>query len=87
MSKPTQTSEVFWLTEISDAKLWAAVFEAEALTSLYMRINDQQFKSECEKHLKEISLTEDPLVRVLYDDSFASYQKNQLKKIRTTVRF
>lgn len=87
LSKPMKTSEFFWLTEISDTKLWSAVFEAEALTSLYMRINDQQFKPECEKHLKEISLTEDPLVRVLYDDSFASYQKNQLQKIRTTVRF
>lgn len=87
LSKPIQEAEVFWLTEVSDSKLWSAVFEAEALTSLYLRINDQQFKPECEKHLKEISLTEDPLIRVLYDDNFASYQKNQLKKIRTTVRF
>ena len=87
LAQAENESEFFWLTEISDSKLWSAVFEAEALTSLYLRINDHQFKPKNEKILKEISLTEDPLVRVLYDDSFASYQKNQLQKLRTKLDF
>lgn len=84
---PVDDVEVFWLTEIIDIKLWSAAFEAEALTSLYLRINDQSFKPECERYLKDIALTEDPLIRVLYDESFAAYQKRQLVKFRTTGKF
>jgi hypothetical protein len=87
LSKPAEQAEIFWLTEITEFKLWSAVYESEALTSLYLRINDRMFKPEYEILLKEISLTEDPLIKVLYDDSFAAYQKKQLKKIRTTGRF
>lgn len=82
-----QQAEIHWQTEIAEFKLWNALFQAEAMTSLYLRINDGQFSAENEKLLKEISLIEDPLIRVLYNNNFASYQKKQLERIRTTVKF
>lgn len=78
---------ICWLTEISDYKLWCALYEAEAMTSLYIRINDCRLAPAKEKSLKEITLTEDPLLRVLYDNRYASYQKKQLTRIRTTGKF
>ena len=87
LNSPANHDAVCWLTEVVDFKLWSGLYNSEAMTSLYLRINDVNLSAIYEKNIKEVSLTEDPLIRLLYDDSFASYQKKQLEKIRTTVSF
>ena len=75
------SSSVSWTTEIPLAKFWAALFDGESLTSLYIRINDQVFSPEIEKELEFVDLLNDPLIRCLYTDQFGTYQKAQLVKI------
>jgi hypothetical protein len=87
LSSSVGEDDICWLTEIVAAKLWSAIFDSEGMTSLYIRINDRKYSVEKEKQLKDINLTEDPLIRLLYDEKFASYQKRQLEQIRTTVKF
>lgn len=73
-------AEVVWLTEIPMAKLYSALVFGEALTSLYIRINDCIFSAEIEKQLNEADLLDDPLVRCLFTGAFGTYQKAQLKR-------
>jgi hypothetical protein len=70
-----------WTTEIPAVKLLSALEEGEALTSLYVRINDQPFSAELEVELSDADLLEDPLLRCLYEGVFASYQRAQLRRI------
>lgn len=61
-----------WSTEVSEQKLFAALELGESLTSMYLRIT-------CENNT--VDILEDPLIRCLFSEGFASYQKAQLKKI------
>ncbi len=70
-----------WLTEISIAKLFAALENGESLTSIYMRINDFKFEPDIENEIASVDVMEDPLIRCLYNGEFASYQKAQLRRI------
>lgn len=70
-----------WLTEIPSAKLYAALENGESLTSMYMRINDMRFDSKTEVELDLVDILDDPLVRSLFNDRFASYQASELKRI------
>ncbi len=75
--------KVHWTTEISAFKLYSALYFGEALTSLYIRINDRQFDAEVEKSLDEVDVLEDPLVRCLYTGAIGSYQKIQLARLKS----
>jgi hypothetical protein len=70
-----------WTTEISAAKLYAAMTEGESLTSMYMRINDERFDAQTEVQLEEAELVDDPLIRCLFDDAFGAYQEAQLRRL------
>lgn len=63
-----------WSTEVSEQKLFAALELGESLTSMYIRMT-------CEN--KGVDILEDPLIRCLFSEGFASYQKAQLKKIKS----
>lgn len=75
---------VSWLTEVPMVKLYAALELGEAMTSMYLRINDTKFNSEIEKEVQEADIMEDPLVRCLFEGVFASYQKAQLRELKRT---
>ncbi len=72
---------ISWLTEISIYKLYSAIIMGEALTSLYIRINDIKFNFDTEKKIGSADVMADPLIRCLYSDSFGAYQKAQLQKL------
>ncbi|MCB0370904.1 MAG: MBL fold metallo-hydrolase [Bdellovibrionales bacterium] len=74
--------QVSWLTEIPLVKVYAALEAGESLTSIYIRINNTIFDSLTESELQNVDLLEDPLLRILYNGQFASYQKAQLKRIK-----
>jgi hypothetical protein len=63
-----------WFTEVPEQKLYAALEQGESLTSMYLRIN-------CDD--KNADIIEDPLIRLLFSEGFATYQKAQLRKIKT----
>ena len=75
-------AEVAWQTEIPIAKLYSALVYGEALTSLYIRINDCVFAKEIENQLIEADLLDDPLIRCLFTGAFGTYQKAQLQRIK-----
>jgi hypothetical protein len=60
-----------WVTEVPIAKLYAALEQGEALTSMYIRINKSQFED----------IVDDPLIRCLFNSNVGDYQKAQLKKM------
>ncbi len=73
-----------WRTEVAAAKIYSALHYGECLTSMYMRINDVIFSPEIEMQLADVELTEDPLVRCLFEGKFGAYQQAQLKLIQKT---
>ncbi|WII72619.1 MBL fold metallo-hydrolase [Bdellovibrio sp. 22V] len=72
----TKSEPIGWLTEVSIAKLYAALELGESLTSMYVRINDNI-------PTQSVDIMEDPLLRCLFNGAVASYQKAQLKKIQS----
>jgi hypothetical protein len=76
------TAAPAWTTEIPAAKLYAALDLGEALTSLYLRINDYAFDAATDAELALADLIDDPLVRCLYNDRFGAYQAAQLRRLR-----
>lgn len=62
-----------WITEVSEFKLLAALENGESLTSMYLRII-------CED--EDVDILQDPLIRCLFSEGFAEYQKAQLKNLR-----
>lgn len=70
-----------WCTEVPSAKLYAALALGESLTSMYMRINDMRFAPEVEQQLAQADLTDDPLIRCLFNDVFGAYQAAQLRRL------
>ena len=61
-----------WITEVSEFKLLAALENGESLTSMYLRII-------CED--EDVDILQDPLIRCLFSEGFAEYQKAQLKNL------
>lgn len=72
------------MTQVPEAKLFSALTEGEALTSMYVRINDRLFSQETEVELQSVDVIEDPLLRCLFNQSFGSYQRAQLKRLQKT---
>ena len=65
-------AQLNWTTEVSENKLYAALELGESLTSMYVRII-------CDND--DVDIIQDPLIRCLFSEGFAEYQKAQLKKI------
>lgn len=78
---PHAPEVIQWRTEIPLYTLYRALEEGDSLTSLYIRINDLRFGDAVEKELENTDLIVDPLLRCLYNDNFASYQKAQFQRI------
>lgn len=82
----TDTKEVLsWSTEIPIYKLYAALENGEALTSLYMQINNMVFSTDIEKEIGVVDIMDDPLIRCLYNGVFGAYQKAQMKRLLAAV--
>ena len=71
-----------WSTDIPAAKLYAALELGESLTSMYMRINDAQFDAAIEMQIAAAEVTDDPLIRCLFNDVFGAYQAAQLRRLQ-----
>jgi hypothetical protein len=71
-----------WLTEVTMAKLHAALTQGESLSSMYLRINDTVFDADTEAQLAAADIIEDPLIRCLFNDAFGAYQAAQLRRIK-----
>jgi hypothetical protein len=80
---PAQLDEaalpIGWNTEVPAAKLYAALEEGEALTSMYLRVNDMVFDAATEQSLADADVMDDPLVRCLFGETFGAYQAAQLR--------
>lgn len=72
---------VAWSTEVPAAKLYAALEEGEALTSMYLRVNDMAFEADSERALADADVVDDPLVRCLFGETFGAYQAAQLRRL------
>jgi hypothetical protein len=70
-----------WLTEVSIAKVYAALVLGESLTSMYVRINDAVFDAASERDLADADIVDDPLIRCLFDDGVGAYQAAQLRRL------
>lgn len=70
-----------WLTEVPAAKLYGALARGEALTSMYLRVNDTVFDPATEAELDEAEVIEDPLIRCLFNGVFGAYQAAQLARL------
>ncbi|MEN0059854.1 MAG: MBL fold metallo-hydrolase [Bdellovibrio sp.] len=73
MTQAPDHSSWTWMTEIAECKLFAALYEGESLTSIYVRVTPPP----------QADPLEDPLIRCLYEGVIGGYQKAQLEKIRT----
>jgi hypothetical protein len=70
--------DLSWTTELPISKFYSALENGEALTSMYVRINDNVFTPDIEKEIADADVVEDPLVRCLFTREFGAYQKAQL---------
>ncbi len=70
-----------WKTEVPIAKFFAALELGEALTSMYVRINDTVFSEETERALGSVDVIDDPLARCLFNGEFGAYQIAQLNHL------
>lgn len=73
-----------WTTEVPAVKLHAALTQGEALTSMYMRINDTAFDPDTEEEIESAEIVDDPLIRCLFNDVFGAYQAAQLRRLGIT---
>ena len=71
-----------WTTAVPATKLYAALELGESLTSMYMRINDAVFDADTEAAVATADITDDPLIRCLFDDAFGAYQAAQLRRLK-----
>lgn len=76
-----ETIRFSWLTELPLVKLFDALENGEALTSMYIRINDTQYTDAIENQITQVDLLQDPLIRCLFNGSPYRYQLAQLKKL------
>ncbi len=70
-----------WLTEVPAVKLYGALARGEALTSMYLRVNDTLFDPATEAELDQAEVIEDPLIRCLFNGVFGAYQAAQLARL------
>lgn len=70
-----------WQTEVPMARLYGALENGESLTSMYVRINDSDFDGETAAALQNVEVTEDPLLRCLFNGIFGAYQVSQLQRL------
>ena len=77
-------SPLAWTTEVPASKLFAALTQGEALTSMYMRINDTVFDPDIEAEIESAEIVDDPLIRCLFNDAFGAYQAAQLRRLVIT---
>lgn len=77
----TEPQSYDWLTEILAVKLWGASVKGESLSSLYLRINDEQ--NVYDENKKDPM--EDPLLGLLYGQESFSYQKAQLRELKSSL--
>jgi L-ascorbate metabolism protein UlaG (beta-lactamase superfamily) len=73
---------VAWTTEVAQAKLHAALFAGETLTSMYLRINDVVLAPAFEKEIQDADVIDDPLVRCLFNGVFGAYQRAQRERLK-----
>ncbi len=74
--EPAAEAPPTWTTEIPLAKLHGALERGEALTSLYLRVNDTITHEDAD-------VLHDPLIRALFTGAdFAAYQRAQLARLR-----
>jgi hypothetical protein len=73
---------ISWSTEVPAFKLFRALNHGEALTSMYVRINDIDFQPHLHEDLRTADVMDDPLVRCLFTGEFGAYQKEQLKMLK-----
>lgn len=85
IEKIDPTEELSWLTEVPIAKVYAALEHGEALTSMYMRVNDSVFSDQVEKEIKYADVLEDPLIRCLFTGRVLAYQNAQMRRLRQTL--
>ncbi len=71
-----------WHTELPVSKLFSALQNGEALTSMYIRINDGTFASDVERDLAKTEPTDDPLIRCLFTGVVGGYQTAQLRRLQ-----
>lgn len=76
-----------WSTEVPAAKLYAALEMGESLTSMYLRVNGMTFAPEIEEDLKRVDVTEDPLIRCLFNGAVGAYQRAQLCAIKSRLKY
>ncbi|MGZ3772063.1 MAG: MBL fold metallo-hydrolase [Bdellovibrio sp.] len=76
------TQPISWITEIPLSRFYGALEEGEALTSMYIRINDIVFEPAIEEEVKQADVIEDPLIRSLFYGAFGAYQAAQLKRLK-----
>jgi hypothetical protein len=75
-----------WTTEIPMAKVHAALAMGEALTSMYIRINDAVFDEQTEQEIAEADIVDDPLIRCLFNEVFGAYQEAQLRRLQQSAK-
>ena len=78
------SGQLAWTTELPAFKLFAALTQGEALTSMYMRINDTVFDADIEADIEYAEIVDDPLIRCLFNDAFGAYQAAQLRRLGIT---
>jgi hypothetical protein len=74
-----------WTTEIPMSKVHAALAMGEALTSMYIRINDAVFDAVTENEIATADIVDDPLIRCLFNEVFGAYQQAQLRRLRQSA--
>lgn len=84
---PSMQNDPEWCTEILESKLWSALNFGESLTSLYMLINNRIFSDKIENELSKADFLNDPLIRVISNQSQNQYHINQFKKIQEAYNF
>ncbi len=84
--EPVEDGAISWLTEVSVAKIYAALSLGESLTSMYVRINDTAFDATTEEEIADADVVDDPLIRCLFNDAFGAYQAAQLRRLKSAAQ-
>lgn len=84
--EPAGDGAIGWLTEMSVAKIYAALALGESLTSMYVRINDTVFDAKTEEEIEAADVVDDPLIRCLFSDAFGAYQAAQLRRLKSAAQ-
>lgn len=80
-----ENEPVAWCTELPIQKLFGALASGETLPSLYFRINDSTLDQKIEREIADVDVLQDPLIRCLFSEDVSSYQRAQLRAIKSKV--